>query len=347
MDGSFIQKYFFSALLLVAIALGIILFWPFLTIIILAIVFSVLLHPLYRRFQKIFRLPTLASFLTIISFIVILCIPVYFIGTIVVKQTESMYAWVVMHGSIESIVRTSTIRLQRLFPNMQFNLQDKFNTMLASWTSKIGTVFTATISTVISFIFMLLSMFYFLRDGADWKESLIELSPLSFESNTTIIAMLKKAVTGIFRGYFFVGLAQGIVTGFGLFIFHVPHAALFGLLAAFASLVPTIGSGLISIPAILFLLVNNKVGAGIGYAVWFTVFSMSIDNVLNPYVVGRQLAIHPLLVLFSILGGITLMGPIGIVIGPLIISFIYALISVYKLEMTTDDHVTQITVTEQ
>jgi len=71
---------------------------------------------------------------------------------------------------------------------------------------------------------------------------------------------------------------------------------------------------------------------------------MSIDNILNPYVVGRQISIHPLLVLFSVIGGLALMGPIGILIGPLIVSLIYALISVYKTEM--GQHPVTVTVTE-
>jgi predicted PurR-regulated permease PerM len=336
MHGSFIQKYFFSALLVIAFIIGFILFWPFLKVIVLAVVFSVLLHPLYKRFHRLVRLPSMASLLTILSFIIILCVPMYFIGAIVLKQTHSMYAWLVSHGSIESLTNATTLRLQHLFPSMSFNVQNSINTTIGNFSAKLGTIFTTTISTIVSFILMMLSMFYFLKDGPTWKEALIELSPLSFESNNTVIAILKKAVTGIFKGYFFVGLAQGLVTGIGFFLFHIPHPALFGLLAAFASLIPAVGSSLISIPTIIFLFVTGRTGAGFGYMLWALVFSMGIDNVLNPYIVGRQIAIHPLLVLFSILGGISLMGPIGIIIGPLITSFIYALISVYKLEMSPE-----------
>jgi predicted PurR-regulated permease PerM len=333
MDGSFIQKYFFSALLIVALAFGAILFWPFLKLIILAVVFSVLLHPLYVRFHKVVRVPSLASLLTLISFIIILCVPMYFIGAIVFKQTHSMYAWVIAHGSIDALTQSMTVRLHRLFPTMTFNIQNSINAEITGFANQLGSIFTTTISTIISFIWMLLTMFYFLKDGAAWKESLIELSPLSFESNTTVIATLKKSVTGIFKGYFFVGLAQGIVTGVGFYLFHIPHPALFGLLAAFASLIPAVGSSLISIPTVLFLLATSRTGAGIGYAIWAVCFSVTIDNILNPYIVGREIAIHPLLVLFSIIGGIVIMGPIGIIIGPLVTSFIYALISVYKHEM--------------
>ncbi|MEK7227860.1 MAG: AI-2E family transporter, partial [Patescibacteria group bacterium] len=121
----------------------------------------------------------------------------------------------------------------------------------------------------------------------------------------------------------------------GLTIFQVPNAALWGVFAAVASLVPTVGTALVSIPVILFLLIVERTGAAIGFAVWAMVLVGSIDNFLNPYFVGKKIAIHPLLVLFSVLGGLVLMGPIGILVGPLAISFLYALSSVYKTEVVS------------
>jgi predicted PurR-regulated permease PerM len=333
MDSSFIQKYFFSALLIVALGMGFVLFWPFLKLILLAAIFAVLLHPLYVWFHKAVRFPRLAAVLTLVSFIIILCVPIYFIFSIVLRQTHSMYAWVLAHGSVDHLTANLSLRLHQIFPGISFDLQDHINSAISNLSTRLGTVFTATVSTIIYFILMLLAMFYFLKDGSSWKEALIEFSPLSTDSNTTIIAMLRKSVTGIFKGYFIVGLAQGITTGVGFYIFHIPHPALFGVLAAFSSFIPAVGSSLIGIPTTLFLLFTGRTAAGIGYGIWALCFSVSIDNILNPYVVGRQMDIHPLLVMFSILGGITLMGPAGFIIGPLITSFIYALIAVYKHEM--------------
>jgi predicted PurR-regulated permease PerM len=180
---------------------------------------------------------------------------------------------------------------------------------------------------------MLIALFYFLKDGAKWKEMLIDLVPLSNDSNRKIAASLKRTINGMFKGYLVVGLAQGIVTTTGLYLFHVPHAALWGMLAIFASIIPPLGVGAISLSVVAYLFLVSRTGAAVGYGLWAIFFSMTIDNILNPYIVGRQISIHPLLVLFSVLGGLALMGPLGILIGPLVISFIYALMSVYKTEM--------------
>lgn len=336
MKSSFIQRYFFGGLLLVGFGLGAALFWPYLIIMLLAAVFAVLLHPLFNWFRRFLRFPSLAAFVTILSFIVILCTPLFFIVLIIIKQSQSMYGWLTSHGSLSVAINNVTLWLHHILPTVSFDIQGRVNTFIASAASRLTTVLTGTVSTLISFLLMLLVLFYLLRDGKKWKEMLINLSPLSEESNIKIVGVMKNAINGIMKGYFVVGIAQGIVTGIGLFIFHVPHAALWGSLAAVASLVPNIGTGLISIPVIIFLFLSNRIGAGVGYLLWALLISGTIDNILNPLVVGKQIAIHPVLVLFSILGGITLLGPAGIVVGPLTISFIYALLAVYKHEMGGD-----------
>ncbi len=333
MDASLVRKYFFSALLVVSVGLGLVLFWPFLKIIALAAVFSVLLHPIYRWLQRRIKVKALASVLTILTFIILVCIPLYFIVTILVRQSQSMYLWLSTMGVIGTTAHHVSLWLHHVFPTVTFDLQGRMTSLLNALPSTASAILTTTVSTIIYTIFMLIAMFYFLKDGPEWKESLIELVPLSNDSNRQVLAALKRSINGIVKGYMVVGLAQGIVTTTGLYIFHVPHALLWGTLAVFVSIIPPLGTSVISISVVIFLLVVGRTGAAVGYALWAICFSLSIDNILNPYVVGRQIAIHPLLVLFSVIGGLALMGPVGILIGPLIVSFIYALISVYKTEM--------------
>jgi predicted PurR-regulated permease PerM len=175
-------------------------------------------------------------------------------------------------------------------------------------------------------------MFYFLKEGTKWKNIILHFSPLSDESGNKILDKLHIAVNGIIKGYLLIAVVQGVLMGLGLLIFGVPNAALWGVLTAVASLIPTVGTALVSVPAVLFLFILGKNGAAIGLAIWAGALVGTIDNMLSPLFVGKKIAIHPLLVLFSVLGGIALMGPIGILVGPLVISFMYALASVYKTE---------------
>lgn len=333
MNEQSIRRYFFFALFLLGAILSIIILWPFAKVILLSVALSAVLFPLYQVFKKYLKVPWVASLLTVIVFLVLLCIPIFILGTQIFKQSQSLHGWVVDHGGFDNITRVFNRSVQNVFPGGYINLKDSFTAVTAKFTTSVSAAFTATLTTLFSLFLVLLSMFYFLKDGISWKQILIHFSPLSDESGNKIVTKLNGAVNGIVKGYLLIGLVQGILMGFGLFMFGVPHAILWGMFAAIASLIPTVGTALVSIPAIIFLFVAGRNGAAIGFSIWALALVGSIDNFLNPYFVGKKIEIHPLLVLFSVLGGIALMGPIGILIGPLTISFLYALSSVYKTEI--------------
>lgn len=333
MHESFIKKYFFSVLLFAALALGVVLFWPFLTTIILSIVVSVLFFPLYQRLEQKLHNRSVASLLTVIAFVIILCIPLVLIAIVVFNQAQNLFAWLMQEGTLNGLMMQGSLYLSRMFPGAVFNLQSSVTSMVSGFASSIGTIFTATLSSIFSLLLILLSMFYFLKDGPRWKESVLAISPLSKGNDVQILDRLKMAINGIVKGYLLVGLAQGTLMGIGMFIFGVPHAALWGVFAAIASLVPTIGTALVAVPVVLFLFAIGNTGAALGMAAWATLLVGLVDNMLNPIIVGRSINIHPLLILFGVLGGVALMGPVGILIGPLLLSFIYALLSISKTEV--------------
>ncbi|MEZ4114347.1 MAG: AI-2E family transporter [Candidatus Paceibacterota bacterium] len=194
----------------------------------------------------------------------------------------------------------------------------------------LGNIFSSTLSTIFSFFLILLSMFYFLKDGNRWKRAIIFLSPLPDNYDRKVIDRLKKAVNGIIFGYLFIGFAQGALLGIGLAIFGIPNAVLFGVIAAVASLVPMFGTGLVAIPVILFLFATGDTSTAIGFSIWAGVIVGASDEVLRPLVIGNRLNIPPLLILFAVLGGLAYLGPIGILIGPLTLSLLHALISIYR-----------------
>lgn len=333
MQGAFIKKYFFAILLLTVLLLAAILLWPLLTTIVMSIVLSVLFYPLYKKILGKIKYPSIASLLTVLVFVITLCVPIAIIGTVVFNQAQDVYAWIVAHGALDGVIGRLDAFLVQTFPGIDIDLENSLAGVASGFVGGIGSIFSATLATIFSLLLTILAMFYFLKDGASWEESAGAISPLSKESNEKIISRLRLSMNGIVRGYLLVGLAQGLLMGLGLFIFGVPYAALWGVFAAIASMVPTIGTALVAVPAILFLLITGDTGAAVGMSVWAVALVGTIDNLLNPFIVGKSIDIHPMLVLFAVLGGVALMGPVGIVIGPLIISLLFALLSVAKTEL--------------
>ena len=327
------RKYFFFLLFIAGTILTVMILWPFAKVIVLSIALSAVLFPVYRFLKKYLKFPWVASLLTVLMFLIVLCVPLFIIGTTVFNQSQNLYAWVADHGGLDNITKVFNRSIENIFPGGSINLKDSITSVAGTFTNSIGSAFTATLTTIFSLFLVLLSMFYFLKDGINWKQILVHFSPLSDESGNKILTKLNGAVNGIIKGYLLIGVVQGLLMGIGMAIFGVPNAALWGVFAAIASLIPTVGTSLVAIPTILFLLITGHTGAAIGFGIWALALVGTIDNFLNPYFVGKKIDIHPLLVLFSVLGGIALMGPIGILIGPLAVSFIYALSSVYKVEV--------------
>ena len=159
---------------------------------------------------------------------------------------------------------------------------------------------------------------------------MLQLSPLSGVDDEKILGRLTKTINGVIKGYLLIALIQGILMGIGLTIFHVPDGALWGVVAGITSIIPPLGTAVVSVPAVIFLFVTGHIGAAIGLLIWAILIVGTGDNVLNPYIVGHRIDIPPFLILFSVLGGIALLGPVGILIGPLTISLLYALTEIYQ-----------------
>jgi predicted PurR-regulated permease PerM len=176
---------------------------------------------------------------------------------------------------------------------------------------------------------MILSLFYFLRDGKKFIATIIDLSPLHDEFDKKIFSRIILAVNSVVRGSLIIGLIQGLLTGVGFYIFSAPSPVLWGTVAAVASLVPSIGTSLILVPAILFLFFTGQTINALGLIIWGGVAVGLIDNFLGPILIKRDIHIHPLLILLSALGGVAFFGPIGFLAGPVSLALLFALFDIY------------------
>ncbi|MFA5095147.1 MAG: AI-2E family transporter [Candidatus Paceibacterota bacterium] len=333
MQSKIIERYFFFILLFAVFIFSFLIFRPFWIVLVLGISFSIVLYPVYEWFNKR-KLPDwLSSFLTVLFFIIIIGIPLFGISLLVFNQSQDAYQMIINNVHSLSFIDSINNSINRILPEgVSFDLYEKISSFISFITNNIANIFTSTLSAILSSILTLLSIFYFLKDGTHWKKAIKVLSPLSDVDDEKIIKKLARAVNGILKGYLLVALIQGTLISLGFAFFGIPNPALWGLVAMIAALIPTIGTGLVSIPAIIFLFMTGNTMESIGLLIWAVAIVGTIDNILNPIIVGNKINLPPLLILFSVLGGISLLGPIGILIGPLTISLLYTLISIYRNE---------------
>ncbi len=125
---------------------------------------------------------------------------------------------------------------------------------------------------------------------------------------------------------------QGFTVAISFWAVGIPGAAFWGAIVAFLSLIPSIGSGLVWIPVVVFLLLDGQIGYGVGLALWNIIVTGNIDNVLRPAMVGKDSQMPDLLILISTLGGIGFFGIIGFILGPIIAGLLLTVIEMYHLE---------------
>jgi predicted PurR-regulated permease PerM len=211
-----------------------------------------------------------------------------------------------------------------------FNVTDILQKGLEWLFGNLDTVFSGASKVALSLFVLLLALFYFLRDGRELKRQIVALSPLADDDDHKIFRKLERTIFSIFAGSIAVGIIQGVLTGIGFAIFGVPNPALWGSVAAVAALIPGIGTSLILVPAVIYTFFTGSTGDVVGLAIWSMFAVGLIDNFLAPIFVNRGVKIHPFLILLSVLGGIIFFGPIGFVLGPIVLAFLFSLLDIYR-----------------
>jgi predicted PurR-regulated permease PerM len=192
-------------------------------------------------------------------------------------------------------------------------------------------IVTGTGVLLMNFAVMLFVMFYAFRDGGKMLAYLLEMMPLSASHEATVIARIRSIARAILLGSFLTAATQGAAGMIGFQIVGIP-ALFWGVMLGIASLVPIIGTGLIWVPASVYLYIIGKTGAAVFLFIWGAVVVGSIDNFLRPFFMKGQSGMSTIVLFFAILGGIRLFGPIGIVYGPLIFGMCAVILYIYRIE---------------
>jgi predicted PurR-regulated permease PerM len=318
---------------------------PFLGPLIFAAVFAFLFQPIYQKLLSFFparggsafggkRLESLAALATTILAIVLIIVPIAFLGTQIFKESSQLYQSLTSEGKdgfVGSIKRVVD-RARAVLPipeEFELNFSQYARQGLEILIQNLGAVFSSIAKILLNAFVFLTAFYFFLKDGHKLKNYFVALSPLSDSDDELIVSRLKLAVSAAVKGNLAIGLIQGALTGVGFAIFGVPNPALWGGVAAVAALLPGIGTALVIAPAIIFLFLIGNTFGGIGLLLWGLTAVGLIDNFLGPKLVGRGMQLHPLAVFIAALGGLAFFGPLGFLLGPLAMSVCFALIDIY------------------
>jgi len=336
MERRHIESLFFLVVLIGTLIVVFMLFRPFLYILALAGVLAYLTGGVYQSLLKKIRSPSWTALIMTVLVFLTLLVPLTLIGLRITYEASGMYNYLSQNTTRQSITANLDrfqLVLDRSFPGIQVDssrITERLGSVFGWLVGNLGALLGSFATLLLNFLLLLLFYYYLVRDGVALKEHLKELSPLANEQEDMIVHRVGRAITSTVRGSLVIGILQGLVSGLGFWLFGVPNPALWGSVVVLAAFIPTVGTSLVQIPVVLYLAISGHSTAAIGAAIWASIAVGMLDNVLGPKLMGQGLHMHPLVTLLSILGGISFYGPVGILLGPITVSLLYALLDIYS-----------------
>ena len=323
------RKAFLLALVLAITATFLAMVRSFLLAILLAAILSALAAPLYARLERLVRgRRGLASVLTLVLLLVLVVAPLFTLVGVVTAEafrvTASARPWV------EQQLAQPDLLMERVrglpFADQLLPYRAQILTKAGELVGRLGTLLVQSLSAAtrgtlgffLQLGFVFYAMYFFLMEGRRILERLREHLPLEDADAERLLDRFVTVTRAILRGTLVIGILQGTLAGAGFALAGIDGAVFWGSVMVVLSILPAIGTALVWIPAVILLFLDGRTLPAILLAVWCGAVVGSIDNFLRPRLVGRDTKMHELLVFFGTLGGISLFGVVGLLLGPIV-----------------------------
>lgn len=303
-----------------------------------AVTFAILFDPLNRWLQRKARLtPTLASVLTTLIVLVLVILPAALISGFIAKEGAALLEKLrsgeidlslYYHRMLGVLPEWATRMLQSAGLDTLPLVQERLKESAARGTQPIAShLWNAgqnTLDFSVNFLVMLYLLFFLLRDGRGLVARIQRALPLASDVQQRLFRNFSTVVRSTVKGNVVVAAIQGALGGIALAVLGVPGAVLWAVVMAILSLLPAVGAALVWGPIALYLFAVGEVGKAIGLIAWGVFVIGLIDNLLRPILVGKETRMPDYVVLVSTIGGMSLFGANGFVIGPVIAAMFIA-----------------------
>ncbi len=330
------SAFFFGMIGILSIAM-LYLFQPFFYPIFWAAVIAIMFYPHYQWLNEYLKMPNLNASIMVGTVVLTIFVPLVLIFSLLINQINTIYNnidpkifvkpitlannWL-EHTPLSSIIPTSSQEWSIQIAELSNKIGGSALQYLKSFTQN-------SFSFILNLFLMFYTLFFFFRDGERILKRLMHLSPLGEKYEIMLYNHFTSTVRATLKSTLITGMVQGAIGGL-LFLFTgIPGALVWAVVMIMFSIIPAFGSFIIWLPAGLVMLALGNVWQAITIFAVGTFVISTIDNLLRPPLIGKDIQMHQLLVLFSTLGGIFIFGISGFVIGPIIASLYLAIMNIY------------------
>ena len=342
--------FFFALLILILYGVFLVL-TPFLKAITWAVILAILVYPVYAwLLQRLRGRANLAAIIVIVVITFLVIAPGIELGRFLADETVSLVQsvrslldeegkqewlakpWVQQMLSWWNMVSLGLVDFKINWKELLVQSAQSSSTFLVT---QVRGIAQNVLAFAANFIVALLTLFFFLRDGAAFLNRLRRLLPMDHERQERLLRNIVDAVTAVVHGALVVAMVQGLLAGLAYWVLGVPFAVLWGVATAFTALLPIGGSTLVTVPATIYLFLQGETIRAVILLVWSLGIVGGIDNILKPLLIGNRLGLPVLFLFFGILGGLALFGAVGLILGPVLFALLRALLDLYSEEYST------------
>ncbi len=311
----------------------------------LAMLLVVIFRPLFDYFLTVCRgRVRMAAGLTTASVLLIVLLPTIWVGYRAARETLRLTHELTpdrVTGQVESMLQGIESMLPKALQSdeglrqiVDFDykrlLQERWQSLAGQAAQIIGSV----VQMLIMLTIMAISLYYFLADGPELLRTFSSLFPMKEQYKQQLLREFGNLTRAVILAMLAAALGQGLLAGVGYYFADLDNVFLLIVLTSVFAMVPFVGSTLVWAPCVLWLYFSaERTGAAIGLGLYCIVVVSLADNIVKPMVLHGKSNLHPLLALLSVLGGAQALGPIGILLGPMIVAFFQTLLVMLRNEL--------------
>jgi predicted PurR-regulated permease PerM len=318
--------------------------WPFYGAVLWATVTAIVFTPLYRQLRNsIGQRRNLAAFATVLIILLVVILPLTLLAASVLQEAYGIYASIeagelnlglYFRQAVGALPSWASELLDRFGLTNLATVQERLLAVLARGGQFIAAqainVGQSTVDFVVNLFVMLYLLFFLLRDGDELLARIKDAVPLSADQKRALLAKFTIVIRATVKGDVVVAVLQGALGGLIFWLLEIRPALLWGALMAVLALLPVVGTGLVWVPAAIYLLATGAIWQGIVLVLFGVLIISLVDNLLRPILIGKDTKMPDYVVLISTLGGIAAFGLHGFVIGPMIAAMFIAVWDIYS-----------------
>jgi predicted PurR-regulated permease PerM len=322
---------------------------PFIGALLASVFLAYIFYPIYKWFNKHINVKWLSALLVSLIVILILVLPLFFVLNTLTREAYVSYITSKQkilgvgdmlkncpnNNSLCNFVSYIGDFLDE--PKVKYQLQTTVERLTSYIIDSASNLVFSIPRFILNFFVMVFVMFYLFKDGPMFISHVQRLLPLKDIYKRHLFEKFGKVTHAILYGHIVVAVIQGFLGGIGFFLFGVNSPLIWGIIMAFAALIPFIGTGLVWFPPALLRIVNGVLTGdkfmtlgGVLFMLYGLLIVSSIDNIIRPKIIGDRAKVHPTLILVGVLGGIYLLGVVGLIVGPLILALFITFVKAYE-----------------